>query len=699
MRKITLKHSLPARPGRHFADDLNESQRAAVMAPDGSNLILAGPGSGKTRVITYRVAFLIARGVPAESILLVTFTRRAAREMVRRLDTLVGHDASKAWAGTFHHVGNRLLRRPAKLLGYQPNFSILDGEDQLDLIRLAMDDAGLQQKQKDKLAPKPAQLLHVLSFAVNTRTPLARCVESQSPELLEWLPQIETIDRAYAERKRTANCMDYDDLLVQWLRLITEFPSQLEKMAAMFRHILIDEMQDTNALQVEIVETIAAAGAGNLTAVGDDAQSIYRFRGANYDNILKFPERHKDTRTFLLEVNYRSTPQIVAFTAASIRHNHSGFPKDLVSARPAGLLPVVAATADVYEESSLVCQQIVEARDKEIPLGDMAVLYRNHYDSVVLQGDLVARGIPYSVRSGLRFFEQAHIKDVLAFLRVIANPRDEASWRRILLLLPGIGPAKAAAVYQRLAVAADPLAELATAQTMAAIPPKSKGFFAAFVSDLRQVGSTDPEYHPEEAIRAILNGGYSAVVGQKYDRPQNRIADIEQFAVLAAKYESLERLLAELLLAGDIYGMDTAAPSDPKDVLVLSTVHQAKGLEWSHVYVIRLIEDSFPNRRAMDEDGGEEEERRIFYVAVSRARNELMLTYPSTVSRGGYDPMVFTSPSRFLGEIDDYLFERAELTHEHDFDDRDEDEDDEDDEDDDLGRWSGRSRGSRRPRW
>ncbi|MBV8311201.1 MAG: ATP-dependent helicase, partial [Planctomycetaceae bacterium] len=341
MRKITLKHSLPAGLEKHFSEDLNDSQRTAVMAPDGYNLILAGPGSGKTRVITYRVAYLIARGVPADSILLATFTRRAAREMVHRLESLVGKDAAQVWAGTFHHLGNRLLRRPARLLGYQPTFTILDSEDQLDLIRLAMEDAGFAAK--DKLAPKPAEVEHLISFALNTRQSLADVAAVQSPGLVEWLPRIEIVAAAYTRRKLAANCMDYDDLLTQWLRLLREFPQQLEHQAGMFRHILIDEMQDTNALQVEIVETIAASGARNLTAVGDDAQSIYRFRGANYDNILKFPERHPGSRRFQLDVNYRSTPQIVAFTAASIRHNRSGFPKELVSARGDGLCPVVAA--------------------------------------------------------------------------------------------------------------------------------------------------------------------------------------------------------------------------------------------------------------------------------------------------------------------------------------------------------------------
>ncbi len=322
MRKIRLKSPLNARLAEQFQRELNDSQRAAVTAPDGYNLILAGPGSGKTRVITYRVAYLIATGVPAESIMLVTFTRRAAREMVRRMESLIGQQAGQVWAGTFHHIGNRLLRRAAALLGYQPNFTILDSEDQLDLIRLAMDDAGLTGT--GKLAPKPAAVHHMISFSANVNRPLAEVIAERSPELVEWQSQIEAAAAAYAERKRAANCMDYDDLLLQWGRLIREFPDERAAQARMFRHILIDEMQDTNAVQVEVVEAIAAAGAGNLTAVGDDAQSIYRFRGADYDNILKFPERHPGARIFQLDVNYRSTPQIVAFTKASIAHNTLG---------------------------------------------------------------------------------------------------------------------------------------------------------------------------------------------------------------------------------------------------------------------------------------------------------------------------------------------------------------------------------------
>jgi DNA helicase-2/ATP-dependent DNA helicase PcrA len=665
MRKIRLQRSADDRLARHFAQDLNDSQRAAATAPDGYNLILAGPGSGKTRVITYRVAYLIAKGVAPKSILLVTFTRRAAREMVGRLESLIGPQAAEVWAGTFHHVGNRILRRSAARLGYQPNFTILDGEDQVDLVRLAMDDSDLFGT--GRLAPKPSTVQHLISYAANVARPLGEVIADRSPDLAEWAPQIEAVARAYAERKRAANGMDYDDLLGQWERLHREFPDELAAQGRTFRHVLIDEMQDTNVVQVGLVESIARAGAGNLTAVGDDAQSIYRFRGANYDNILKFPERHAGARVYQLEINYRSTPEIVAFTKASIAHNASGFPKALVSARPPGLRPVVVPTADVYEESEFLCQQVLDLHEQGTPLGRMAVLYRNHYDSIVLQGELVTRGIPYSVRSGVRFFEQAHVKDVLSYLRIVVNPRDEPAWRRLLLLLPGVGQAKASALCEHLVKAPAPLEAMASAEVMKLVPTKSKGFYAGFVADVRKVQAVNPEADPAAAIGAILQGGYPATVRAKYERPENRLADIEQLAVLAAKYSSLERLIADLLLAGDIYGMDTVEAETPGDALVLSTVHQAKGLEWSRVFVLRLIDDSFPHYRALGEPGGEEEERRIFYVAVSRAMDELFLTYPLTVARGGRGPNVLTTPSRFLAEVDPELYEPAVVERDLDF--------------------------------
>ncbi len=667
MRKITLRKSSGDRLREAFARDLNEPQRLAASAPDGFNLILAGPGSGKTRVITYRVAYLMARGVPAESILLVTFTRRAAREMVVRLEGLIGPEAAKVWAGTFHHIGNRILRRAAEPLGFAPNFTILDSEDQADLIRLAMEEAGFYGT--GSLAPKPATIGHLISLAFNLDKPLSEVIGSKLPGISEWSDKIVEAARIFAARKRSANCMDYDDLLGQWIRLMDEFPEQKARLGRQFSHILVDEMQDTNIPQIRLVESIAQAGAGNLTAVGDDAQSIYKFRGANYDNILKFPERNPGANLFRLDINYRSSPEIVAFTNASIAHNATGFPKTLVSARTSGAKPVVIPTADGSEEAELICQLILEDHESGMSLDRMAVLYRNHHDSILLQAELVQRGIPYTVRSGLRFFEQAHIKDVLAFLRVLANGRDEPAWRRLLLLLPGIGPAKAAAIWTEIAATADPLSTLATAEVMKLVPVKSKGHFAGLVADLRKIAATKPSSNPAAAIGAILQSGYPAIVKTRYERPDNRIADIEQVAILAAKYDSLERLVSDLMLAGDVYAVDNLGSDDNlvEGTLVLSTIHQAKGLEWSHVYIPRLIEDGFPSARALAEIGGEEEERRVFYVAVTRAMDELTLVYPLSVSRGGRGPTVLTTPSRFLTEIEAELYETATVEAEDDF--------------------------------
>jgi DNA helicase-2/ATP-dependent DNA helicase PcrA len=659
MRKIRLRKDGSNALQELLARELNPAQRAAVTAPDGFNLVLAGPGSGKTRVITYRVAFLIARGVPADSVLLVTFTRRAAREMIARLETLVGARATQVCAGTFHHIGNRLVRKWAGLLGYAPNFTILDSEDQRDLIGLAMEEAGMVGS--GKYAPKPAMVAGLISLAYNRRRPLAELVVERLPGQADWVPRIEQAAQVYARRKREHNCVDYDDLLCLWGRLLEEFPEVRAAQGRIFQHLLVDELQDTNAAQIALVETIARAGPGNLTAVGDDAQSIYRFRGAEYANILEFQKRNPEARVFPLDVNYRSTPEIVAFTNASIVHNRAGLPKTMTSARGGGPLPLVVPAADVYEEAEFLCQQILDNVDQGTGLSQMAVLYRNHFDSVILQAELSQRRIPYTVRGGLRFFEQAHIKDVLGYLRLIVNPRDELAWRRVLQLLPGIGQAKSGALWNHLAASTDPLVEVTTATTMARVPHKSKGPFAAFVADLRRIQETDPANHPADAIGAVLRGGYPEVVRNLYERPDERIQDIQQLGVLAARYESLEKLVADLLLAGEVQGMDALSDAEDRESLVLSTIHQAKGLEWSRVFVPRLIEDGFPSARALSEPGGDEEERRIFYVAVTRAMDELTLTYPLTTQRGGRGPVVVTTPSRFLTEVDEALYEKAVL--------------------------------------
>ncbi len=649
--------------------ELSSEQAQAALAPDGYNLILAGPGSGKTRVMIYRVAALIDRGVRPESILLVTFTRRAAREMVGRLEALIGPAGTAVWAGTFHHVANRLLRRPdhAQTLGLDPGFTILDSEDQRDLMNSALAEAGLTGKEAPKFAPKPPKVLGLYSQARNTESPLARILEEQAPALVDLLEPVERSSQIYERLKRAANSVDYDDLLVYWLRALRDHPPLQRWQAETFQHLLVDEMQDTNALQGAIVETIAQAGSGNLTVVGDDAQSIYRFRGANYDNILKFPDRNPGARTFRLETNYRSTPEIVDVVNAAIAPNQTGFPKTLVAhTPPSGSKPWLVPTADAYEEAEFVCQQILTLRDEEnLDFSQMAVMYRNHFDSMLLQGELVNQGIPYTIRSGLRFFEQAHVKDVLAYLRILTNPRDEPAWKRLLQLWPGIGPAKANALCAHLVAAQDPLSALRTAETMALVPTKARGHFAGFVSDLDRVRRTEPETHPAQAIQAVLEGGYPSTMRTRYENPDGRREDLDQLALLAGRYESLERMVADLLLAGDVYGADTLGADEPQDLLSLTTVHQAKGLEWSRVFVIRLNDETFPNARALSEPEGLEEERRIFYVAVSRAQHELYLSYPLIVSRGRGQTTI-GHPSRFLQDLDPELLEPIALESDND---------------------------------
>lgn len=655
MRKIRLESSPRHRFDELLAGALNADQRAAATAPGGFNLILAGPGSGKTRVITYRVGYLIASGVRADAILLATFTRRAAREMVARLEGLVGAAASQVWAGTFHHLGNRILRRHAETLGFSAAFTILDAEDQLELVKLAMHEAGLSGTEV--YTPRPAMVRDLLSEAFNRSLSLGAWIEACHPRLSSWRAQLELTASIYTERKLAANCLDYDDLLGQWLRLVDDFPEARNQLANAFQHILVDELQDTNRPQVELVEKLAKAGHGNLTAVGDDAQSIYRFRGAHYDNILKFPERNPGARVFALDINYRSTPEIVAFAAGVISHNRTGFPKHLKASRPSGERPALIPTADAFEEAETICHLVLEARELGIELSRQAVLYRNHHDSIVLQGELLARKIPYQVRSGVRFYEQAHIKDVLAFLRVQLNPRDESAWRRLLLTVKGIGTARAASVYAVIGTADDPLAALASAAAIQAVPPQRRGPFGAFVGDMIKLRQSNPLTNPTAAIQAIMQGGYPAYVRERYDRPENRLADVDQLALLASRYQSLERFVSDMLLAGDVFSVDTLAADDPDDTLVLSTIHQAKGLEWRRVHVLRLVEDSFPSARSLDEPEGEEEERRLFYVAASRAQDELFLLYPQVLDRRGRTTVQVAQPSRFLTELDQSLYE------------------------------------------
>jgi DNA helicase-2/ATP-dependent DNA helicase PcrA len=657
VRRYVLKTAAPARSYRvDYARELNAEQQAVVFAPDGPTLVVAGAGSGKTRTLVYRVSRLVEDGLDPSALMLLTFTNRASREMVRRVEALVGADMLRAAAGTFHSVASRLLRAHAELLGYRPNFSILDSEDSRDLLESATSDLNIPVTERR--FPKGDVLHAIVSFCINTERKLADVVGLEYPHFLAQLPAIEAVVKRYMERKVAANGMDYDDLLLNFRRLLVEHPEVRRAFAGRFRHVLVDEYQDVNKLQADIVDLLVSdLPSPNLLVVGDDAQSIYSFRGADLESLLTFPDRHAGTRVFTLETNYRSTPEILTLSDASIAQNRRRFEKHLHATRPPGVPVAVVGAQDVGQQAAFVAQRVLELRDEGFPLNEISVLYRAHHQALELQIELTRRGIPYEIRSGLRFFEQQHVKDVLAHLRLVVNPKDETSFKRVLKLLPKIGERTAATLWTAVAEAVDPVGAF-LALDLGKAPAAARAGLARAVKTFAAMRRTSLAESPAEAIRYVVEeGGYADVAKAKFTNANARLDDLEALAQFAMPYDSLGRFLTEVTLFGDPAGEDVVAGEKEDERLVLSSVHQAKGLEWRAVFVIGLVEDRFPNARAMKTPEGLEEERRLFYVAATRAKDELTLVHP-LASFDRYGLMVVTEPSRFLRELAESLYDR-----------------------------------------
>src|SRR4051812_41125800 len=420
-----------------YAAELNEQQHAAVTASPGPLLVIAGAGSGKTRTLTYRVAYLLENGIDPRNILLLTFTNKAARQMLDRVANLLPVDASGLWGGTFHSIGNRMLRRHGRALGYSSGFTIMDREDQKDLINSVVASAGIDPKEIR--FPKGDVLAEIFSFVVNTESPMEELLAARFPYFLPLLDKIKDVHARYEKKKKSTNSMDFDDLLEKTLTMLKQHEGVAAFYRRQFQFILVDEYQDTNKIQADLIDTLACDHR-NVMVVGDDAQSIYSWRGANFQNILEFPKRYPDAQVFKIEMNYRSVPEILQVANAAITSNVEQFHKNLSATRDShGIRPAVVALNDGAEQAQFVAQRILELRDEDVDLNEIAVLYRAHYHAIELQLELSRRGIPYQITSGIRFFEQAHIKDVTAFLRLVANPRDEVAFKRMVKLLPGIG--------------------------------------------------------------------------------------------------------------------------------------------------------------------------------------------------------------------------------------------------------------------
>jgi DNA helicase-2/ATP-dependent DNA helicase PcrA len=655
-RKYVLKRPAGQRTYRVPYDrDLNEEQLEVVMAGAGPNLVIAGAGSGKTRTLVYRVARLIESGAEPSRILLLTFTNKAAREMLSRVEGLLSIDTRRLPGGTFHSVGNRLLRRFGARLGLAPNFTILDPEDCREILEASTSDRKISIL--DRRFPKGDVLLDLYSATVNTGRPFAQVLAERAPHFSELEEEIAAVFHRYRERKSLAQACDYDDLLLHWKRLLEETDAG-PALQAMAEHILVDEYQDTNRLQGEIVDAMGTR-TRNVTVVGDDAQSIYSFRGASFENILTFPQRYADARTFQLTLNYRSTPEILALANASIACNVRQFPKQLRASRESGPMPAVVAVPDIPDQARFVAQRLLEWRDEGESLSDLAVLYRAHYQALELQIELTRRGIPYEIRSGTRFFEQRHVKDVLAFLRIVVNPKDEISWKRALKVFPRVGERSAAAVWEAIGTRADPLASFREREGWKgiALPRGTDKALAPFVNLLARLETPGLRTAPGEAIRTVVEDVYKDFARAKFANGDARLDDLEQFAQFAGAFDSLPSFLEEVGLYNELSGEDMVAGEPEDERVVLSSVHQAKGLEWSRVLVMGLSQGRFPSYRAGATEAGLEEERRLFYVATTRAKNELALVYP-ILARDRYGVDVILDPSEFLRELPESVYER-----------------------------------------
>ena len=644
-----------------YDGDLNPQQLAVVKAAGGPILVIAGAGSGKTRVVTYRVAYLIESGVDPSRILLLTFTNKAAREMLHRVEVLVptaGGAGGRVWGGTFHHIGNRILRRHAPLLGYQPNYSILDRDDAKKLMNSCLSD--LKINPRKSRFPKGEVIGSLWGLAVNTRKPIAEIVLERVPYFHGFLDDIQAVVERYRNRKRELNVMDFDDLLFYWETLLREHPEVRKRYNEQFQHLLVDEYQDTNRLQADVLDLLARQH-GNIMVVGDDSQSIYSFRGANFANILTFPERYPGSKIYKLEVNYRSTPEILHLANTSIVHNRYQFPKELQTIRPPGSRPILVPVQDIMEQASFVAQKLEEINQQGVPLAQMAVLYRAHYHSMELQMELSRRRIPYEVRSGLRFFEQAHIKDVSSYLKITSNPLDELAWKRVLLLYPKIGKSTADKIWQMvLSGFLNPQTAMDAPEVLQKIPGRVRENWRLFSRTLSMLRDLEKTSGPGGMIDRVLQEGYESYLQSKYPDYESRMDDLRQLAAFAYRYSSCQDFLSELALLTSLEGESTPVRGrDENGTVKLSSVHQAKGLEWSVVFIIWLAEGRFPSARSLLESGGEgeEEERRLFYVAITRARDELFLCYPRFAPDRGRREMI-QRPSRFIAELSGVGYER-----------------------------------------
>lgn len=635
----------------NYEEDLNEAQLEAVKSKDGPILVIAGAGSGKTKTLTYRVARLIEDGIKPENILLLTFTKKAAAEMLSRATIVLDNRCEKVAGGTFHSFANIILRKYSKLLGLKNNFTIMDRADCEDVINHIV---GQLFPKKEKRFPKKSTLLDIYSKSINKVTPTKQIIADEFPQFAHCEDKIIEVHKAYVAYKRENSVLDYDDLLL-YIKLLLENNDGLRKrLSNEYKYIMVDEYQDTNTLQADVIRLLASEH-NNIMAVGDDAQSIYSFRGANYRNILDFPRLFENTKIIKLEQNYRSTQNILKLTNEIISKAKEKYTKNLFSNIVSPQVPALICAKDTQMEADFICQRILELLDEDISLSDICVLTRNARMSYNLEIELSKRAIPFQKFGGPKFMETAHIKDVVAHLRVILNPDDVISLTRILLLLKGVGASTVNNIM--------PIIKGDLKPDIKLLPSNKSQSLTPLFNTLGQLRDYSTTKKPEEIVSAVINY-YRPILKDKYDDFSKREKDLDHFEYLSTQYSNLEDFISDLALEppdASVEGMYKKNSDD--EALTISTIHSAKGLEWDSVFIIGAVDGRFPSAYSFNSEEEMDEELRLMYVATTRAKNNLYITYPVDM----YDysmNMILSKPSRFLDGIPDDILERWDITEE-----------------------------------
>ena len=642
-----------------FKKDLNDEQFAAATAGDGPMLILAAAGTGKTRTLVYRVAYLVSQGVDPHRILLLTFTNRAAKEMLERAGRLIGMTSGIPWSGTFHHIANRILRRYASLIDYRSNYTIMDSDDSRTLMNNCIKELKLQSKE----FPKKDVLLHVLSNSANSETSLEDAISEHFAEHDVDQNAVQRVIELYIQKKRELDAMDFDDMLTNCLKLLREHEHVRQRYAEQFQYVLVDEYQDTNKIQAQLVDQLASYHR-NVFVVGDDFQSIYSWRGADYHNIIFFKERYPDAQIYKLETNYRSVPEVLAVANETV--DCSGHPeefrKTLRATRDTYKKPTVARLRDGDHQARYVVDKIKSFKRAGYKASDIVVLYRAHFHAMELQMALTRGHIPHVVTSGIRFFEQAHIKDVLSLLRILTCPEDALAFDRLLCLLPGVGPATAKRFWKKLGNRFDSDDPVKRKLLLESITRKeAHERWERIDNVLRQFHSEGLRASGGKTVKAFVDEFYDTYVVDTFENSDSRLDDVQELALHFDKFDSIEESLSDIALLTNLDAEADNISARSGDVVRLSTVHQAKGLEWPVVIIIWASEGMFPSARSVKEsEEGEAEERRLFYVATTRAEDELVLCVPE-VRRMRDGGVMYCTPSRFVDELPDEIISNRRI--------------------------------------